>query len=329
MSLPTQNEHALILSALLIICLTVTPTPADCPTADLTGDCRVNLLDFALVAEQWLNWDCLPGWADCDGDPDNECETNTHSNLANCGACNQTCSLPNTTAHDCVNGNCTVVTCSAGYDNCDANHSNGCEANLNTNSSHCGACNNNCLALPHVTGASCTAAACQISTCDTGFCDLDGQTYNGCEFNLASDPPCANYTHIGSVSGDDVSATLHYADVGEKWFRVQLTEDVTSGTCIYLSATVVLQPALGTDYDLYVYCDGCQALAGYSNLSGSNYDTVQVRWDEECSAGFDDGSDATGYFFIFVKYYSDSRCEDYQLIVTGNTSVLEETCLTP
>ncbi len=32
--------------------------PGKCPAADLTGDCRVDLADIALFAEQWLNGDC-------------------------------------------------------------------------------------------------------------------------------------------------------------------------------------------------------------------------------------------------------------------------------
>ncbi len=44
------------------LCLINSPVVlADCPSADLTGDCFVDFEDFALMAKQWLTTDpCVP-----------------------------------------------------------------------------------------------------------------------------------------------------------------------------------------------------------------------------------------------------------------------------
>ena len=51
---------SLALVVLCYLCFTQ-PTLADCPSADLTGDCFVDFNDFALMAAQWLTTDpCIP-----------------------------------------------------------------------------------------------------------------------------------------------------------------------------------------------------------------------------------------------------------------------------
>jgi hypothetical protein len=46
----------------LLGCLVLSALPVlgECPSADLTGDCYVDLADIAVVAEQWLRGDRLP-----------------------------------------------------------------------------------------------------------------------------------------------------------------------------------------------------------------------------------------------------------------------------
>lgn len=73
------------------------------------------------------------------------------------GTCGR-CSLPNTASSTCVSGVCRVVTCEAGWQDCDGAPENGCEANvLNffTDSNHCGSCNKVCL----------TPLTCQLGKC--------------------------------------------------------------------------------------------------------------------------------------------------------------------
>jgi hypothetical protein len=121
---------------------------------------------------------CPTGTTFC---PDLQICVNTSSDLSNCGACGNACPSPANSAGTCSGGAC-GITCTAGFGNCDAMAANGCETNLNTTASACGACGHAC-ALPHAT-AGCAAGTCTVARCDTGFGDCDGNPANGCETDL-------------------------------------------------------------------------------------------------------------------------------------------------
>ncbi len=122
---------------------------------------------------------CNAGFGDCDGNPDNGCETNTNSSTSNCGTCGTTCTNPGGSTQ-CTGGNCQPV-CNAGRANCDGIATNGCEVNTNTSTSNCGACNAACV-NPNGT-TSCVSGQCSPS-CSSGFANCDGNDANGCETNL-------------------------------------------------------------------------------------------------------------------------------------------------
>jgi len=44
-----------ILITFVAVVFSGVPAFADCPSADLTGDCKVNFDDFAIMASQWLD----------------------------------------------------------------------------------------------------------------------------------------------------------------------------------------------------------------------------------------------------------------------------------
>jgi hypothetical protein len=71
---------------------------------------------------------CAAGTGDCDGDPSNGCEHNTTNDPSNCATCAHVCALPHTMTDGCVASTCTIVTCSAGFYDCNATASDGCEA---------------------------------------------------------------------------------------------------------------------------------------------------------------------------------------------------------
>ena len=97
---------------------------------------------------------CPTGFADCDGDPSNGCETNTVTDVANCGACNTACGAANTTsAPTCVKSTC-VFACTPGFMHCSTNPSQGCETT--EDGSNCETC-----------GHSCGGAACNAGVCGT------------------------------------------------------------------------------------------------------------------------------------------------------------------
>jgi len=78
---------------------------------------------------------------------------------------------------------CSIDSCSAGYDDCDNSIANGCEINLESDTSNCGACSNSCP-TPSNTVPSCTSGSCS-SSCSAGFSDCTADP--GCETNSASD----------------------------------------------------------------------------------------------------------------------------------------------
>ena len=69
---------------------------------------------------------CSGGHSDCDGNSANGCESNIQNDVSNCGACGRVCAFPHATA-GCMNGNCTIAGCSAGYLDCNGMPQDGCE----------------------------------------------------------------------------------------------------------------------------------------------------------------------------------------------------------
>ena len=129
---------------------------------------------------------CDAQHADCDGDPDNGCETNVMQDRNHCGACGARCE---TADCSCESGKLTLH-CDSTHGDCDGMVSNGCETELTTSMQHCGACQRTCHANGHdATSASCVAGRCEV-TCAPRLsqeADCDGDPDNGCETYLLFD----------------------------------------------------------------------------------------------------------------------------------------------
>lgn len=92
-----------------------------------------------------VSLDCPSGFEDCDANYLNECETNVMNDVNNCGVCGNFCSgLYAVLNAACSGGNCVIVSCIPGYDDCDGYPGNGCEEELSNNIYHCGSCYNAC-----------------------------------------------------------------------------------------------------------------------------------------------------------------------------------------
>jgi hypothetical protein len=130
---------------------------------------------------------CDLGWSDCDGNEANGCEGNTGADPLNCGACGNACSYAHATAV-CQNGTCALGSCSGQFEDCDGDVTNGCEVNLQSDPSHCGACATICGG-----NKSCVNAVCTTTTCPAGFGECDGNTTVMCETDLT-----ANLNHCGA-----------------------------------------------------------------------------------------------------------------------------------
>mgnify|MGYP000990334359 FL=1 len=125
---------------------------------------------------------CPKGFDDCDGLASNGCETNTNSSLEHCGGCHQPC-LVEQGVGICLLGQCQIDSCLPGFDDCDGEVQNGCEADL-SDVAHCGFCGNVCEF--DNAQAVCEQATCLIDHCQPGFDDCDLDEDNGCEQDIHS-----------------------------------------------------------------------------------------------------------------------------------------------
>jgi hypothetical protein len=156
------------------------------------GDCAFcgNNCDVANASSSCQNGACHldtcdTGWANCDTQAANGCETNTQTDGGNCGSCGNICpSGPHSTAV-CQNGGC-VLNCDPGWADCDHNPNNGCEVHIDVDNGNCGSCGAVCNIANGT--PSCVAGVCTVGGCNSGFSDCDLNPKNGCEVNTQTDP---------------------------------------------------------------------------------------------------------------------------------------------
>ncbi len=135
--------------------------------------------------------ECAAGETSCGG----EC-VELDVDPRHCGACDVDCdALEGVTpgAATCAAGECVIEgACAAGFSDCNGDASDGCEADL-ASVTDCGACGNDCGALPGVApdAAACVAGACEIAgACAPGFGDCNGDASDGCEVDLSTASDC-------------------------------------------------------------------------------------------------------------------------------------------
>lgn len=145
---------------------------------------------------------CPTGFAECDGNLAVACETDTTSSVSNCSFCGNGCTTANGTPR-CTSSTCQVQSCNTNYANCDNAPGNGCEVNLRTNTTHCGACGTSCVNAHGTT--SCAASVCAPS-CSTGWGDCDTSRPNGCETALNTTSNCGTCgrTCAGATGGTPI-----------------------------------------------------------------------------------------------------------------------------
>jgi len=135
----------------------VQPPPTGCPAAANASTLQICQLN------------CNAGWADCDGQSVNGCETSLNT-VTDCGVCHAACSTNNATPA-CAAGTCTIASCSAGYGDCNNLPNDGCETNLANSTANCGACGNDCGANATCQGGACVSSAyCGDGICQIGPC---------------------------------------------------------------------------------------------------------------------------------------------------------------
>ncbi len=132
-------------------CVDTASSPSHCGLCERA--CTLNRATAACVAGACRVAGCTAGFGDCDGVPDNGCETAVEADLANCGSCGRMCAFAHATAI-CTVGACALQACATGFANCDSTTGNGCEADVRTDPRNCGAC-----------GTTCTTGACVAGIC--------------------------------------------------------------------------------------------------------------------------------------------------------------------
>ena len=99
---------------------------------------------------------CNNGFADCNHLYADGCETNILTDVNNCGACGRACGRPpNVASVACTAGACVIVSCNAGFADCDHVFSNGCETNINIDPRNCGACGRVCAPTQRCVNGQC------------------------------------------------------------------------------------------------------------------------------------------------------------------------------
>jgi hypothetical protein len=127
---------------------------------------------------------CNEGFADCNKDPSDGCETNLTTDPLHCGSCETLCSQ-NHAASVCNGARCRIVSCAAGFNDCNKDPLDGCESDPQTDPNHCATCDGKCTASNGI--ANCIAAQCSIScgtlvVCGKACVDIEGDANNcgGC-----------------------------------------------------------------------------------------------------------------------------------------------------
>ena len=178
-------------------------TPPDCPLqcqgplpyCAPTRQCVACLTDDHCAAGSVCkSYVCTPGCADdarcragkpgstsicCGG----QC-TDGATDASNCGACGKACSGLHASS-TCVGGTCVPGTCSTGWQDCNNNPADGCEANLHVDPKNCTGCG---MACSFAHGLAACADGCYLTACNFGYDDCNGEVMDGCETSVAADP---------------------------------------------------------------------------------------------------------------------------------------------
>jgi hypothetical protein len=204
-------------------CGTACPTVANGAAVCIQGLCGFN---------------CSPGWANCDQNRSNGCETNVTTDPRNCGRCGTVCPSGAT----CRNGICQQA-CPTGQTKC------GTECvNLLTDSRNCGRCGTACPTVANG-AAVCIQGLCGFN-CSPGWANCDQNRSNGCETNVNTDSrncgrcgnSCLTGTSCsgGTCVGAGATGTRINLQVERKSCGRCGAECAAGQTCIYVNGTCVL-----------------------------------------------------------------------------------------
>jgi len=255
----------------------------DCDTSDLDGaDCQD--FGFATAAGLACTNDCKYDVSGCGGGSivcaanellcGSTC-TNPTTDDDNCGACGRVCTVAgiDTTAGGAGQGNVTgaacgangcVPTCAAGFEDCDGNPFNGCEADLSATAT-CGSCTNSCGGSDDCRNGQCVPNDCGNGTAASG---------EACDSSDGSDPfngaACGDFGFTGGSLACTNDCVLDISGCTGSATTCPAGEIDCSGTC--------RNPLTNTSH-----CGGCSISCG--TAASVNVDT---RTCEMGSCGYDE-----------------------------------------
>lgn len=225
---------------------------------------------------------CLEGYASCDGRSDNGCERETASDIANCGACGTTCPVRANSMPVCNAGTCGIE-CNEGFADCDGRADTGCEVDVRTSMTHCGACGSSCA--PSRATAACTAGVCEITACNTGYGDCNGDIADGCEAPLNTLTNCSTCGTACMLDSATASCSTRmcviqscntgYLDCndsdGDGCEVSSLTDESNCGTCGNVCAPPNATPVCSSGTCGISSCD-----PGYANCNSTVNDGCEI-----------------------------------------------------
>lgn len=164
---------------------------------------------------------CSATQVDCDGKPDNGCETSLKTDAQNCGACGKVCVKGDNATSVCVDGQCVAV-CQTGYASCDSTADNGCEVATSTDTFHCGYCGHTCPDGPSELAA-CQSGVCTLA-CQGSRRDCNLVAGDGCEIDVSSDPQnCGSCGKVCDGGAQCVQSACQCAGTSAEAVPVQLS----------------------------------------------------------------------------------------------------------
>lgn len=167
---------------------------------------------------------CHDGYANCSGPYPGDCETHIDIDPNNCGSCGNVCPEPAQATRRCENGTCGIGSCLSGFEDCNGLPSDGCEVNVQNNSSNCGSCGNVCQP-----GTLCYNRRCEVIGYAFGACKTEGCTAT---FRSACGTNMTNFASSSSVHSSDISACLGIPPFTPgATLRVYFDYDASANTC--------------------------------------------------------------------------------------------------